>query len=143
MKPPTEIQRLAARRSRAALIAPSALLTVACFAPDAFAQSRVVFGIDYRSGTIARPASGSGTPITEADILQTFGGNPAFGPLPPPELLINGQQIGLSVYATCVGHPPGVPCRIEVDAISFGKDAKLDNTIPPGPGIAGRARIYF
>src|SRR5262249_1993391 len=143
MKPPTEIQRLVARRSRAMLIAPSAMLTVACFAPGALAQSRLVFGIDYRGGTIAQPATGTGTPITEADVLAPPNGVPSFGPLPPPELLFNGQQVGLTTYAICVGHPPGTPCRVEVDAISFGKDAKFDNTIPPGPGVAGRARLYF
>lgn len=120
----------------------AALLVLACLAPGVRAQApRVFFSVDYRGSTISRPDSSTSTPITEADILRAAPGQPAFGPLPAPSIVLTGGNLGLTGYTACVGHPPGAPCGIEVDALSFGRDARFDNTIPAGQ--PGRARIYF
>jgi hypothetical protein len=118
-----------------------ALLTAACLAQEVRAQSQVIFGIDYRGGTISQPDTSTGTPIHESDLLHPPFGQPTFGPMPPPGTQFNGLQLGLSAYSICVGQTPGTPCHIEVDAISFGNDPPFDNTLPIG--APGRARIYF
>src|SRR5205823_1885777 len=89
--------------------------------------TQVLYSISYMGPTISQPATGSGTPITESDILGPPFGAPSFGPLPPPRIVLTGQQLGLSQYSQCVGHPAGQPCHIEVDALSFGNDFRFTN----------------
>ncbi len=86
-----------------------------------------VFSVDWRSPTIATPDSFTATPITEADVLAPAALVPGFGPLPTPGILESGgvlppAGLGLALHGGCVGHPPGTPCRIEVDALSHGLD---------------------
>jgi hypothetical protein len=132
------------QRGRAATVGIAAAIALGCpaFARPALVQEvRGVFSVDYRGSTISNPDSATMTPITEADVLRSATGQPAFGPLPPPGTVINGGNLGLSAYTMCVGHPPGTPCGVEVDALSFGRDTMFDHTIPPGG--PGRARLYF
>lgn len=112
-------------------------LASACFAETARAQQQqVFFSVDYKSRSIATPATSSLVPITESDILVPPPGGPALGPLASPQIAFNGQQIGLSLYPTCVGHTAGQACRIEVDAVSFGNDRRLTNMVAgPQPRI--------
>ncbi len=119
----------------------TSMLALLCLASRAHSQTQVTFSVDFRGSTIARPDSGAATPITEGDVLRAASGQPAFGPLPAPTIVLNGGNLGIGAYPTCVGHTPGSPCGVEVDALSFGRDAKFDNTIPAGQ--PGRARIYF
>jgi len=114
-------------------------LLVAALAPSASAQvapSQVVFSIDAYSLTMGMPDSYTGIPITEADILTPAPlGIPMLGPLPPPGTAIAGGATGLGLagYAGCVGHPPGIACGIEVDALSYGLDEFFQpNQIDPG-----------
>lgn len=114
---------------------------------------KILYTIDWKGPTIARPDSGSAIPITEADVL-TF--EPHLGPLPTPITELRGDQLGLVNYATCLGHPPGTPCGVEVDALSQGFDPKLvmgalpngqelwfsvdewalgDSSVVPGPSV--------
>jgi hypothetical protein len=100
------------------------------------AQAQTVFSIEYRGPTIAVPNSCTGVPITEGDLLSpgTPGGVPALGPLPAPCVFITGGPggLGLPMWAGCVGHPPGMPCGVEVDAVSFGTDGPLLPAMPAG-----------
>jgi hypothetical protein len=106
---------------------------------SAFAQQpEILYSIDYRGATIARMASGSTLLIRESDVLTPAPGAPAFGPLGAPGLFVNGGQLGLVNYTSCTNPQPGVPCQIEVDAISRGQDSRFTNI----PGNL-QARVYF
>ena len=114
-------------------------IVLACLAPEAGAQSnrRITFGIQWHGPTVGQPSSSPGIPITEGDLLLTASGDPAFGPLPRPQIFLNAGQLGISRYALCVGHPGGTPCGIEVDALSFGTDAPFRCDTAPS------ARLFF
>lgn len=94
-------------------------------APLATAQT--TFSIDYQGSTISVVDSFTATPITDGDILTTATAFPVLGPVPTPGILISGGPAGLGIpsHPGCVGHLPGVPCGIEVDALSFGVDARV------------------
>jgi hypothetical protein len=117
---------------RAALAA----LFAACFCASSPAQT--VFSIEYRDPTIALPDGCKMIPITEGDLLTpnslTGIGKPAFGPLGTPCIWMTGGigGLGLPMHTGCVGHPPGVPCGVEVDAVSFGTDGPALPAMPPG-----------
>jgi hypothetical protein len=123
------------------------LAAVAAWAEPARAfqgTQQVVFSIDWQGPTIAIPDSVSAIPITESDVLVAAGGVPAYGPLPPPALRLSGGALGLSRYATCVGHTAGDPCHIEIDALSDGDEPVL--VLPPPSPLAGSApyrRFWF
>ncbi|MCK6448688.1 MAG: hypothetical protein L6Q99_20025 [Planctomycetes bacterium] len=124
------------RSSRSMRHVRRALSFAAVAATAGAAQAQTVFSIEYRSPTIAVPNTCTGVPITEGDLLvaATPGGVPALGPLPPPCIFITGGAggLGLPMHAGCVGHPPGLPCGVEVDALSFGTDGPLLAGMPPG-----------
>ncbi len=91
-----------------------------------------IFSIDFQGPTISQLDQGSSTPITEADLLMASpAGTPAPGPIGRPTLVVfggptaAGPNLGLSAYGAAVGHAPGVPGFIEVDALSFGNDYLL------------------
>ncbi|MBI5362865.1 MAG: hypothetical protein HZA53_06775 [Planctomycetes bacterium] len=113
---------------------PWILLAVAASAFPASAQ--VSFSIDYRGPTIAVPGP---VPITEGDLLVPATLAPAYGPLPPPMIAISGGMgppapgLGLPMHPAAIGHPPGVPGLVELDAHSFGMDAR----VLPAPMLAG------
>ena len=115
-----------------------AAISLACFAPSLAAQSnrRITFGIQWHGPTVGQPSSSPGTPITEGDLLLPALGDPAFGPLPRPQIFMNAGQLGISRYAVCVGHQGGTPCGVEVDALSFGTDAPFRCDQPS-------ARLFF
>lgn len=96
------------------------------------------FSVDFQGPPIAAPDSfPPGIPITEADILLPApAGIAAPGPLPVPGTIIAGgpppaagPHLGLPLYAGAVGHAPGVPGMVEVDALSYGTDPP----VRPGP----------
>ena len=86
------------------------------------AAAQTTFSITHESPTIATPDSALGDPITEADLLTPATGLPALGPLPVPAIAVSGGAGGLELplHAGCMGHPPGAPCGVEVDALSYG-----------------------
>ena len=95
----------------------------------------VSFSIDYGGPTISLPDFATSVPITEADVLIPGLAIPLLGPLPQPSISITGGPggLGLASHPGCVGHPPGTPCGIEVDALSYGTDQALpDSPTPPG-----------
>jgi hypothetical protein len=97
----------------------------------------MTFSIGFDGLTISAPDSCTGTPITEGDVLAPFTPLfiPAFGPLPIPCILITGGPggLGIATHPPCVGHPPGFPCGVEVDALSYG----LDFAVRPIPDLSG------
>jgi hypothetical protein len=112
------------RRGRSAALR-SCALTLLASAAAAQGQRRVSFSIEWKGPTVGRPANISGTLITEGDILLPALGDPAFGPLPTPQMFLNAGQLGLVNYSTCLGHQGGTPCGVEVDALSYGTDGEF------------------
>jgi len=100
---------------------------------QASALAQVTFSIDYNGPTISLPDSATGVAITEGDILTPRLKVPALGPLGQPGTIISGGVggLGLALHAGCVGHPPGTPCGVEVDALSYGQDFEPGG-LPPG-----------
>ncbi|MCP3914267.1 MAG: hypothetical protein GY711_01790 [bacterium] len=85
-------------------------------------------------------------PITEADLLSptTVNSMPMLGPIPPSSIEVSGgvfppPGLALALHPGCVGHPPGFPCGVEVDAMSYGQDWFLDPTVGLMPG----GNIFF
>ncbi|MCP3914504.1 MAG: hypothetical protein GY711_02980 [bacterium] len=109
---------------------------IACASPVA-AQRRFTFSIDWHGPTIGVMDSSQNLPITEGDIMTPALGDPNYGPLPPPAILATGAQLGLPGYPMCAGHPPGMPCAVELDALSYGTDGLLT------PANHVRSRIWF
>ena len=118
-------RHLSARSTLPRLLGLTALGAVLSAAP---ASAQTTFSIDYKG-----PTSGL---VTEGDILMPALGLPALGPLPPPVIVVPGGgglgSLGLLPYGGCVGHPPGVACGIEVDALSYGLDFPAQPMMPPG-----------
>lgn len=116
----------------------TALAVLAVAGLGSTVEAQTVFSIEYRDPTIALPDSCKLTPITEGDLLTPNSlfavGQPAFGPLPVPCIWMSGGfgGLGLPLHAGCVGHPPGVPCGVEVDAVSFGSDGPALPAMPVG-----------
>jgi len=106
------------------------------------ASAQYSFSIDWHSPTVGLPDGFTAVPITEGDILRpaTATGGPALGPLGVPGIYVSagGAGLGLAAWPTCVGHPGGTPCAVELDAFSYGRDAML---IPQGPG--GGVQLQF
>jgi hypothetical protein len=124
-------------RRRAHRAAARGSLAIAALAVSgaAHAQGQVTYSIDFHGPTIAIPDSFKAIPITESDILVAPGGTPVLGPFfVPPGATINGGGpggLGLALYLPCVGHPPGLPCGVEVDALSYGMDGPALPGLPP------------
>jgi hypothetical protein len=94
------------------------------------APAQTTFSIDYKGPTIGVPGP---FPMTEGDILMPVTGFPAPGPLPPPIVAIpGGPGLGLPAWPGCVGHPPGIACGVEVDALSYGIDTLFVPGMPRG-----------
>ncbi len=110
---------------------------VALLAPLLQAQNPPTFSIDWRSRSKASAAGGGGVPLNEGRILIAVTGQPTIGPQPVPQSLIDALQLGLSQAGGCSSQPAGVPCHIDVDALSYGTDA------PFSTNLATQARLYF
>lgn len=105
-----------------------ASLAVLLLAPAASAQDEYHFSVDYQG-----PLIGSSTPagpVTDADILRVVA--PMLGGAGPTDVAFTGAIFGLPNFNNCVGHAPGVPCGIDVDALSYGDDLEL-NGLPGQP----------
>lgn len=75
------------------------------------------FSVTWRGPTIGV------TGITAGDVLQPAPPGTALN-APPPQIFISGGQLGLPGHGAC-SPVPGVPCGIDVDALSFGVDDRL------------------
>ena len=120
-----DTRRLEITRAPGARIA---TLAGAALALAGLASAQTTFSIDFRSASIALPATGSGLPLTEGQILRpaTADGAPQVGALGTPVVVRTaGAGLGLLQGPACVGHPAGVACGVEVDALSYGRDAPV------------------
>jgi len=116
----------AARRRAALWLAPAPL----ALAPIAAAQNtQLSFSVDGQGPINATVGSPTGAPINDADILVSVG-----TPFDPDSPVIALQAAFLDVYQSCSGHLPGVACGLEINAFSFGRDAR----IRPTPGYTFR-----
>lgn len=115
-----------------------ALLALASAGLGIPASAQATFSIDWHSVTVGAPEGCSLTPITEGDILTPLAGAAAFGPLGAPCIAIDGGATGVGMmgFFTCIGHPGGTPCRVELDALSYGNDARMESA-------AGSLGIYL
>lgn len=117
-------------RLHTSLLALSALITPAA--------AQMTFSIDWHGPTVSIPDSFGGVPITEGDILGPAAGAPALGPLAAPGTVIPHTGPGsLGLFGGCIGHPGGTPCRVELDALSYGYTALAT------PNGAIPAGVYF
>ena len=80
----------------------------------------LTFSIDLSGPTINLPGDPIGTRITDGDLLVRSG-----GPFDPTTPRISVRAQFLDSYNNCQAHLPGVACGLEVNAISFGADARL------------------
>jgi hypothetical protein len=110
-------------------------------AERSFAQ--YTFSIDHRGPTNTVPDSMTGTCITPGDILAPAPplGLPLFAPpflMPPakaiPAGLVPFPGLGIGSAAFCFCVPPAAMCPLELDALSYGTDARPMG----GPALAGR-----
>jgi hypothetical protein len=97
------------------------------------------FSIDWHGPTVGLLDSSFGFPITEGDVLEPLGGMPVLGPLPVPSIQFSAEfapvpGLGLVFHGPCVGHPGGTPCKVEVDALDYGRS----HLVQPGTPLKGR-----
>lgn len=93
--------------------------------------TELYFSVDFQ-GPLMGTQSSSGGVITDADILIRSG-----SPFNPERPAIAIPATYISAYALCQGHPAGDACGLEINAFSFGKDARL----LPTPGYQFRAYV--
>jgi hypothetical protein len=117
------------RRAVGGLLVLASAASAPAQSPTAGAHD-ISFSISWHDPTVSQPGFAGGPPITEGDVLRPALGVDAFGPLPPPFVLITGGQLRLQRYTSCVGHPGGTPCGVELDALSYGLDHELDGVTP-------------
>ncbi|MBL8862044.1 MAG: hypothetical protein JNK02_08535 [Planctomycetes bacterium] len=110
-----------------------------CAASAEARQRPVHFSVDYHGPTKSRPDSGSATPITEGDVLLRAPGTGPFGVTVAPFTAFTAGALGLPAYSACATTTSGTPCGVEIDALSFGNDARY---LAPMPGQP-RPRLYF
>ena len=113
------------------------LLALSCLCAPLAAQN-LTFSFDWRSRSKAEAAGGVGAPLNEGRILRASTLLPTVGPQPAPLIAIDAASLGLSLAGSCGSQVAGQPCQIDVDALSYGNDARFKAL--PGPG---QARLYF
>lgn len=126
--PRLSVSSPARRAARRAL--PLALFATALGVLARDASAQILFSIDYRGPSNAAGAACAPGALGPGDVLSVFPGAacapdaPAYGPLPPADLVLPGGPGGLGVVSigACVGLPPGAACPRELDAISMGFD---------------------
>ncbi|GEM_PF-337411 len=120
-------------------LAPTAvrLLALSCLCASVHAQG-VTFSFDWRSRSKAELAGGVGVPLNEGRILRPSTLVPTVGPQPAPLVALDPANLGLIQAGACGGQIAGQPCQIEIDALSYGADARFKAL----PGT-GQARLYF
>lgn len=106
-------------------------------APWAAAQNPPTFSIDWRSRSKALPAGGTGVLLNEGRILVAVSGMPSVGPQPAPLSFLDAAQLGLTLAGGCTVQGPGIPCQIDVDALSYGGDARFTTV------LSTQARLFF
>lgn len=87
--------------------------------PNAASQD-LTFSVDFQGPLIGAVGDSQGNTITESDILIRRGG--LFDP-EAPQILRDGSF--LANYQACSSNLPGVSCGVEINALSYGRDARL------------------
>lgn len=100
-------------------------------APAAAQNSELLFSLDFQ-GPLMGLTDPVGVPITDGDLLRRRGG--VFDPV-TPQVAISAQF--LDAYTACQGHLAGDACGLEINAFSFGRDARLL------PGANYRFAVYL
>ncbi len=116
--------------------ATTSLTFFAAAAFSASASAQVTFSVDNGSAAVGTGDAFSATPITEGDILTPSTGpapgpnGPALAAPTPPGISISSGPggLGLAAWGGCVGHGTATPCPIELDALSYGNDARIAST---------------
>lgn len=133
---PTLSPSSTARRALPFALAAAAL---GVLAPRSNAQ--ILFSMDYRGPSNAAPALCAPGILGPGDILSVTPGlpcapdGPAYGPLPPVDMILPGGPGGLGVpsIGACIGMPPGAACPRELDALSMGFDPfPVQGILPAG-----------
>lgn len=111
-------------------------LVAICFiglvAAPALAQQRPTFSIDFQGPTAGQPDAWLSSPITEGDILTTAppgppGPNPARpAPPPPPGIMVGALAGAAGSFPGGLGIIPGGLGFVELDALSYGRDAGVE-----------------
>jgi hypothetical protein len=111
MNPQTRTRRVALAASLGLLLASSA-------------GAQVSFSVDAKSDTVGLVDPTSLLPIRPACVLAPSGGAPALGPLTDPPIVVLGPaDLGLGSFP------------MELDALSFGADAKFSSGAPSSAGV--------
>jgi hypothetical protein len=122
--------RFTSRVSLSAL-AFAAPLAIAASGQDA--AYGVSVSMDYK-GPLHGEQDAQGVVMRESDLCTTASGDlgPQLGYVGPPRIAISGADLGLTAFDQCGNPQPGVPCNVEVDAFSRGRDFRL---LPGGDGV--------
>ncbi len=136
------IQRTAFERHRRRMAPKSGALCVAvCVtlvsggASASPSRLPMTFSIDFQGPSIGVPDSFSGIPIDEGSILTPYppgppGPNPpAYGPLPPPGMMVHSMPPPAPVTGRDLDLSPTALGYVELDALSYGNDP-LDVPFP-------------
>ena len=113
------------------------LAALLCGTAASLSAQQTVFSIDWRGPSVGMPDAGTATPMTSGDLLIPTSGIPVLGPLLQPTIGMTHGFGGLGLMPGCVGTPGGVPCPVEVDALSFGMDA------PVSPNGFAQGQLHF
>ena len=97
-----------------------ALVSATAAAASAQGPGQLRFSIDFQGPTIADQPAQGGPQYSDSDLLVRQG-NP-FNPGPPAIAYLGNY---LSRYSTCLDHQPGFSCGVELNAFTFGRDARL------------------
>ncbi|MEC7231747.1 MAG: hypothetical protein VXZ39_08610 [Planctomycetota bacterium] len=113
-------QRPCNGRTRLRLARGLAVVCATTAAASAQGPNQLRFSIDFQGPTIAdQPAPGS-PQYSDSDLLVRQG-----NPFDPGQPVIAYLGDYLARYSSCLDHAPGFSCGVELNAFSFGRDARL------------------
>jgi len=98
---------------------------------------RLAFSMNYK-GPYHGEQDNNGNLMRESDMCLPAGGDPELGGHAGAEILIDGSDLALPQWALCSNPQPGVPCGVEVDALSRGQDHILQAS-----GATTSGHIFF
>ncbi len=125
--------------SRASLSVLVFVVPLAIAASGQEAAYGVSVSMDFK-GPLHGEQDAQGNVMRESDLCvpASTTSSPQLGYVGPPRIAINGADLGLTLFGQCANPQPGVPCNIEVDAFSRGRDFRLQ----PG-GDTGFGHLFF
>jgi hypothetical protein len=130
--------------ARRPLLGAAAVAALAQLGSAQLGNQRITISIDWKSRSVSHLSTPpQQQPMTEADLLVPAPDALRVPPSPasPPVVRVRGGLLGLAGYPSCVGHPPGTDCDIELDALSGGDDDELLHAA--GAGGLPAQRFWF